>query len=71
MWGGFFCGPGLFSENIHGRGVGLGSGAGIDCNRNIQLKLCTVKLQGKVKIIFNGESGEEERPNLSPSLIYS
>lgn len=65
MWGGFVCGTGLFSENIH---IGLGNGAGIDYNRNIQLKLGTVKLQGEVKIIFNGDSGEEVRPNVSPSV---
>lgn len=65
MWRGFVCGTGLSSENIHGSGFGLGNGAGIDCNMNIQLKLGTVKLQGKVKIIFNGDSGEEARPNVS------
>lgn len=68
MWGGFVCGTGLFSENIHGSGFGVGNGAGIDSNWNIQLKLDTVKLQGKVKIIFNGDSGEEARPNVSPTI---
>lgn len=68
MWGGFVCGTGLFSENIWGSGIGLGNGAGIDCNRNVQLKLSTVKLQGKVKIIFNGDSAEEVRPKVFPSV---
>lgn len=66
MWGGFVCGTGLFSENIHGSGIRLGNGAGTDCN--IQPKLGTVKLQGRVKIIFNGNSGEEVRPNVSPTV---
>lgn len=66
MWGGFVCGTGLFSENIHGSGIRLGNGAGTDCN--IQPKLGTVKLQGRVKIIFNGNSGEVVRPNVSPAV---